>query len=154
LAEESNPYQAPRTREQPHVPESRRFVWKVYAFAAAALQLAAIVFELPRLTPTDGVDYGITLIGTAGLFGFAYRRQILWLPLWKVWSILFPMWDVFMGAWIFPRQNGGAVQSGYFMAMLLFLPEYFGLLAYGYGSADLWRARGLPTRLPEGVSGD
>ena len=144
MSDDPNPYEAPRTREQPSVEPSRRFVWKVYAFAAAAVQAVAMVLELPRLTTTDAVDYFITLIGTVGLFGFAYRRRILWLPLWKVWSILFPLWDVFMGAWLFPRQNGGAIQSGYFVAMLLFLPEYFGLLRYAQSSPELWTPRSAP----------
>lgn len=141
MPDHTNPYEAPRTREQPSRPESRRFVWKVYAFAAAAVQAVAMVLEFPRLTATDGVDYVITLVGTVGLFGFAYRRRMLWLPLWKVWSVLFPLWDLLMGAWIYPRQNGGVIQSGYFVAMLLFLPEYLALLRYAYGSPELWHRR-------------
>jgi hypothetical protein len=141
MSDDTNPYAAPRTHEQPAVPPSRRFVWKVYAFAVAAVQVVAMVLELPRLTAPDAVDYAVTLVGTVGLFGFAYRRRILRLPLWKVWSILFPLWDIFMGAWLYPRQYGGVIQSGYFVAMLLFLPEYFGLLRYAYGSSELWRER-------------
>lgn len=140
MAEDANPYEEPRTREQPPAPASRRFVWKVYAFAVAALQVVAMVLELPRLTVTDGLDYLITLVGTVGLFGFAYRRRIARPALWRVWSILFPLWDVFMGAWLYPRQFGGAIQSGYFLAMLLFVPEYLGLLRYAFGSPELWRA--------------
>jgi hypothetical protein len=145
MSDDANPYQAPHTLEQPPGLQSRRFVWKVYAFAALAVQVVAMVLEVPRLTTTDGVDYLITLVGTAGLFGFAYRRRILRLALWKVWSLLFPLWDVFMGAWLYPRQNGGVIQWGYFVAMLLFLPEYFGLLRYAYGSTELWRDRASPT---------
>jgi hypothetical protein len=141
MSDDANPYQPPHTLEQPPAVPARRFVWKVYAFAAAAVQLVAMVLELPRLTPTDAVDYAITLIGTVGLFGFAYRRRVLGLPLWRVWSILFPLWDIFMGAWLYPRQNGGVIQSGYFVAMLLFLPEYFALLRYAYGSPELWHER-------------
>ncbi len=140
MSDGANPYQAPRTSAQPPSLESRRFVWKVYAFAAAAVQVVAMVLEFPRLTTTDAVDYVITLVGTVGLFGFAYRRRILWLPLWKAWSLLFPLWDVLMGVWLYPRQNGGVIQWGYFVAMLLFLPEYLGLLRYGCASPELWRA--------------
>lgn len=139
MSDELNPYQSPAAREQPPAPQSSRFVWKVYAFAAAAVQAVAMVLEFPRLTATDAVDYAITLVGTVGLFGFAFRRRILSPPLWKVWSILFPLWDLFMGAWLYPRQNGGIMQPGYFVAMLLFLPEYLGLLRYAYASPELWR---------------
>ena len=85
-----------------------------------------------RVSPND-IGYRMT-------FDYEVKRRIARRALWRVWSILFPLWDVFMGAWLYPRQSGGAIEWGYFVAMLLFVPEYLGLLRYAFGSPELWRA--------------
>ncbi len=54
-------------------------------------------------------------------------------------SVLIPLWDVVMGVWIYPRQSGSGVEIAYFLAMLLFVPQYLALVRYAYTSRELWQ---------------
>jgi len=139
-----NPFAPPRsdTTLVP-TPPSRRIAWKVYAFAVAAVQLVGLLFALPKMGVAEALDYGVTTVALTGLFGYAFRRPVVG-PLfgrriWMVLSVFIPLWDVAMGAWIYPRQSGTGVEMEYFVAMLLFLPQYLALVRYAYSSRELWR---------------
>jgi hypothetical protein len=140
MSEALNPYQSPRTNGQPDGRSTRRLTWKVYAVAVSAVQVTGFVLELPRMNLTEALDYVVTLVGTIGLFGFAFRRRLLRRPVWKLWAVLLPLWDTVMGIWVYPAQGSGRVQEGYFIAMLLFVPQYLALLRYGYSSYEIWES--------------
>jgi hypothetical protein len=137
-----DPYTAPRSdSNQVEQPPSKRTGWKIYAIGVVALQAAGLLISLPKLDPAQAVDYGMTIVGVVGLFGFAYRRPLLRRWIWMLWSILLPVWDVVMGAWIYPSQESRSVPvvvMTYFMLMLLFVPEYVALIRYAYFSSELW----------------
>ena len=106
----------------------------------ATVQLVGLLFALSKMGISEALDYGVTAVGLMGLFGYAFRRPWLGRRSWMVLSVLIPLWDVAMGVWIYPRQSGTGVELEYFVAMLLFLPQYLALVRYAYRSAELWNS--------------
>jgi hypothetical protein len=141
MTEELNPYEAPRSDTAP-VPSSRprRTGWKLYAYALALLQIGGLAFTLPKLRVAEGLDYAVTAVGMIGLFGYVYRRPLWSRRIWMLWGALYPVWDVVMASWIYPRQNGTGVRTEYFAVLLLALPLYLALIRYAYRSRELWFA--------------
>ena len=141
-----NPYSAPRSDLGPgSKPPSRRTVWKIYAYAILALQVVGLYFGLFKIDLTRALDYGATLMGMVGLLGYAYRRPFLRRWFWKSWSILLPLWDTLMGAVVYPSQEPRSEPGlvlGYFVLMLLFVPEYVALVRYAYRSPEIWSKEG------------
>ena len=134
-----DPYAAPRSDSAPDpTSPSLRTGWKVYAVVVAVVQMVGLFFAWPKIGVTEGLDYAVTAVGTIGLFGYAYRRPLMGRQIWMLWGVLFPVWDVVMGAWVYPRKTGTGIQMEYFLAMLLFLPQYIALIRYGYSSRELW----------------
>jgi hypothetical protein len=143
MTEGPNPYAAPRADIAPApASPSRRTGWKVYAFGVVALQLVGLFFALRKISVAEALDYAVTAVGIIGLFGYAYRRPFWGRRIWMLWGALFPVWDIVMGAWVYPRQNGTGVHMIYFLAMLLFLPQYLAVIRYGYSSRELWSEAG------------
>jgi len=139
MPEDPNPYQAPRSdAEQFPSSGSGRTGWKVYACGVGVIQIVGLFFALPKSGITEGLDYAVTAVGMLGLFGYAFRRRCLRRRIWTFWCVFFPLWDGVMGAWVYPKQTGTDFQKGYFLAMLLFLPQYLALIRYAFSSGELW----------------
>jgi hypothetical protein len=138
----TNPYQAPRSDLGPEAPSpSRRTGWKVYAYFLVALQLSGLYYGLAEMDAIRALDYSVTVVGVVGLFGFAYRRPILERWFWRPWSVAMPLWDIAMGAWVYPSQHpqfARETTTAYFVLMLLFVPEYLALIRYAYFSPEVW----------------
>jgi hypothetical protein len=122
----------------------------VYAYGVALLQIGGLYFALRKIRLTEVLDYAVTAVGMIGLFGYAYRRALWKRRIWMSWAALFPIWDVVMGALVYPRQNGTEVRMGYFVAMLMILPQYWALIRYAYRSPELWPEATSLDRLEEG----
>jgi len=142
MLEGMNPYTAPRvdTNVAPSSP-SRRTGWKIYAYCLVAIQIVGLFYSLPKMNLSRALDDSVTIVGMLGLFGFAYRRPLLRRQVWMLWSAVLPLWDIMMGAWVYPRETVSAVegvQMVYFIALLIFIPEYLALIRYGYSSRELW----------------
>jgi hypothetical protein len=139
VTEELNPYEAPRSDTMP-IPSSpsRRTVWKLYAYGLTLLQAGGLVVTLPKIRVAEGFDYAVTAVAIIGLFGYVYRRPLWGRRIWMLWSALFPVWDVVMAGWVYPRQNGTGVRPDYFVVLLLALPLYLALIRYAYRSRELW----------------
>ena len=141
MPEEPNPYAAPSADTNLIGPPSKRTAWKAYALAVLVLQVIGLVAGLPKMDSVDAVDFGMTAVGVVGLFGFAFRRRLLTRGIWMAWSIVLPLWDAAMGLWIYPSQaaqDKPGWTTAYFMAMVLFLPEYLALIWYAYRSHEIW----------------
>ncbi len=110
----------------------------MYAYGLVLLQITGLLFSLRKIDVAELVDYAVTIVGMIGLFGYAYRRTLWRRRIWMAWSAFLPAWDVVFGLWVYPRQNGTGIRIGYFVGMLLILPNYLALIRYAYGSRDLW----------------
>jgi hypothetical protein len=139
MTEHSDPYAAPRSDIAPDPAySSRRTGWKVYAFGVAALQVVGLLSILRKMGVAEALDCAVAVVGVIGLFGYAYRRPFWGRWIWMFLGALLPMWGVVMGAWVYPRQMGTEMHIGYFTLLLPFLPWYWAVIRYGYGSRELW----------------
>ena len=142
MLEGMNPYAAPRVDTNPvPVSPSGRTGWKVYTYGLATLHVVGLFFTPPRIHLSHALDAIVTLVGMLGLFGFAYRRYFLGRRIWMIWSLLLPLWDVMMGAWVYPRQAATAVegvQLVYCFVLLFCLPQYLALIRYAFLSREFW----------------
>jgi hypothetical protein len=124
MTEVPNPYAAPKSDVGlfPASP-SRRAGWKVYALAVAALQILGFFFDLRKIHVAEILDDLVTIVGMVGLFGYAFRRPIGRRRIWMLWAVLFPVSNAMIGVWVYPHTGTGG-HIGYFLAMLLFAPQY------------------------------
>lgn len=113
--------------------------WRVYAYTLALLNLATLGIELWHRNLLRSLDGLPGLLAVIGVLGYAHHRPVLWRWVWMAVAVMLPLWDIAMGAWIYPRlepqQNS---TREYFLLMPLFLPEYLALFRYGYRSDALW----------------
>ncbi len=117
-------------------------VWRIYAYTIALLNVAALGIELPRGNVVRILDCGPGLLGVAGLLGYAHQRPLLRRWLWMALAMLLPLWDVAMGALVYPRLEGSSASTlEYFALMPIFFPEYLALVRYAYRSPALWGRR-------------
>jgi hypothetical protein len=139
MSDEPNPYAAPGSDTNPLAePPAKRTAWKVYALAVLALQGVGFVAGLRDMGRTEVLDFAMTTVGIVGLLGFAFRRRVLVRAVWRVWSIVLPLWDAALGVWVYPSHAKPGWTTAYLMAMVLFVPEYLALLWYAYRSDEIW----------------
>jgi tetratricopeptide (TPR) repeat protein len=116
----------------------RAYVW---------LRVVVDVLDYSELTSGAGdqarlaLDIAITLPALAGALGFAYGVRLGAAWLWKVWAVLFPLWNTFH------QLQGLGFHWEHWPLWASFhvplLPLYAALVAYGYGCPALW-AGGSP----------
>jgi hypothetical protein len=144
MPEELNPFAAPRTDLSAPEPASRprRTGWKIYAAFVAILNLVGIVANLSdgflKVRPEAIVDSLVSIVGTIGLFGYAYHRAIFRRRLWTIWIVVFPLFDVVMRAVVYTRQNGHVSRTSLVLGMMMVLPHYQALFRYAHRSPELW----------------
>jgi hypothetical protein len=139
MTEAPNPYAAPKSDIEliPASP-SRRVGWRVYALAIAGLQIIGFMVDLRKINLAEVLDDLVTMVGMIGLLGYAFRRRIGGRRIWMLWAVLFPVSNAVIGLWIYPHTGTGG-HLGYFVAMLLFFPQYLAVFRYGYRSPEIWR---------------
>lgn len=120
-------------------------LWKIYFWFLVMVVGAFFGASLVQgLDAVKIIDFVISLISLAGLFGFAYRRKIGVSLLWKVWLPVIVAWD----AWTNFLWNGLSGFHG--LAWLdvivvgavfdaIFAGEYIALYLYGFRSEEIWR---------------
>jgi hypothetical protein len=127
--------------EVPLAPERRG--WRIYAYTVALLNVATLGIELSHQNLLRLLDGLPGLLAVSGLLGYAHRRPVLRRWVWMAVAVALPLWDVAMGAWIYPRlEPQQSSTREYFLLMPLFLPEYLALFRYGFRSSELWTRAG------------
>jgi hypothetical protein len=131
--------------------------WRIYAYTIALLNVVTLGVELTRGNVLRLLDCLPGLLAVAGLLGYAHQRRVLWRWGWMAVAVLLPLWDIAMGALVYPRlePNTSASTPEYFLLMPLFFPEYWALFRYAFRSPGLW-ARRAPSALahvPESPAG-
>jgi len=113
--------------------------WKIYCIAVA---IALVVIYVAVLTaafrPVHLVDLALTLLSFAGLYGYAFRRRILWPGFWRIQCFLFPAWEIAMNFYFSHNAAGISGSIALFVLILFFVPEYWALWRYGYRSPEIW----------------
>jgi hypothetical protein len=102
------------------------------------LQVLGLLSILRKMGVAEALDCAVSVVGSIGLFGYAYRRPLWGRRIWMVWGPLLPVWGVVMVGWVYPRQNGTGMHISYFLMILPFLPWYWAVVRYGYRSRELW----------------
>lgn len=125
---------APLGSGDPVARQSRRLGWKVYAFLLAGLFFASYIYLLVADFQAFVVpDCVISGIGLVGLFGYAFRRRLLYARLWVIYATVLPVWDL-ASNFVYEVSPAGTV-----FAMAVLIPKYVALWRYGH-SSEIWVA--------------
>ncbi len=113
--------------------------WQIY-FALIAIQsvgafTALFMFDLP-INLVEVINYIFILVGTFGLFGYVYSKNIGTKYFWRIFLPAFILWDIyFLFLWT-PQKSEIEISAVFWgLTCLLFLftlPQYLGLYRYGY----------------------
>ena len=128
--------------------------WKIYLWALVIL----ILLGYPQMlcsgpTVWEIVDMLVTPLAIVGLYGYAYKKQIIHQSLWKVWVFVVILWDVAYNV-VLSGLLGVTLYGHLFEEMSLpcialnwtvIAPTYVALYLYGYRSDSLW----APNRVPQ-----
>jgi hypothetical protein len=121
--------------------------WKIYFWALAILLLlgySRILCTGP--TVWEIVDIPISGLAIAGLYGYAYKKQLIHRSFWKGWFFVIILWDIFYNI-VLSRVLGMTYRERTFeesellclaMNWSILVPVYAALYLYGYRSDDLW----------------
>ena len=142
LPSKLNPYAPPRPDTAPQPSAADRRGWRIYAYTITLLTVVSFLAELRKVNAIRLIDYGPGLLGLVGLLGYAHHRALLRRWVWMIHSLLLPLWDIALGAWVYPWFEPHSPPSsvlGYFTLMPIFFPEYLALIRYAYKSKDIWR---------------
>jgi hypothetical protein len=126
-------------------PEKNSLGWRVFFWISAVLMslvLSFMSFEL--LSPFDWIDVLVSVIGTVGLYGFAYYRPVASVVFWRyffyivlieslVYTFVLPVMGV--------EQYGQVVNfDGSFLLGVFYLGFYLAALnAYAYKRPFIWQ---------------
>ncbi|HEY8100991.1 MAG TPA: hypothetical protein VIF82_09565 [Burkholderiaceae bacterium] len=143
-----NPYKAPVADLTDSATETKRFIWwKIYFFLITAISAIGLVAIL--LSKTVGwLDYlavPISLIGTVGLFGYAFNRKILLPKFWLYFVVVdlsFSIAYEFLGK---VDLSDGMAQNGHVISAIIgwlfSFPGYYAIFRYSSPSTDPWHIR-------------
>jgi hypothetical protein len=116
--------------------------WKIYCLVLAALlALMYVVVFSGAFRPMLLVDFAITVVGFAGLYGFAFQKRLGWLAFWRVQCFVLPLWDLLFNFALSPSTRDASVRATALVLMLFFVPEYWALWRYAFQSPALWHCR-------------
>jgi len=147
LERDRNPYESPRAElADPTSQPPRRIGWKVYLWVMVLLLATVPILGVQWIQPLDLVDLGISIAGTAGLFGYAYRRHIGSRSFWRAWLPIEVVWDLAIVLFLAPigmaQQYPNAEPSTFLedaIGILVLTPLYLALYFYAFRSPELWQ---------------
>lgn len=95
------------------------------------------------VTPVVSIHFINGVAGVVGLYGYVYRRAIFLKVVWAIFAVFFLVWDVSFqteilgedGSFLLSQVN---VSPFILFTLVLYLPQYFALLQYGFDSNDTW----------------
>ena len=90
------------------------------------------------------LDFPISLVSLAGLFGYAYQQSIGERLFWKAWLPVVFVWDVatnFLWNGLFGFRGLDSLEMVVIIAVFyaIFVAEYIALFLYGFRSEAIWR---------------
>lgn len=118
--------------------------WKIYFwFLLAIVGFLFGGFLVQGLDMIKILDFPISLVSLAGLFGYAYHKGIGVSLFWKAWLPVVFVWDVstnFLWDGVFGFYGLDWVEVTALIAVFygIFMAEYVALYLYGYRSGKIW----------------
>jgi len=122
--------------------------WKIYFFVYSALVILSYGAGWgERWIAYDYLDIPVQIVLLAGLYGYAFKKQIGNAGFWRKWLPLVVVWDLagLLIRYDSSQDNERAVLMGVviYLAYLIIIPAYCALYFYGHKSEKLWKP--LPT---------
>jgi hypothetical protein len=125
---------------------SHGYKWYFFLFFALLVAAYIDIFVNNEATTFDYFDFPITLLGVFGLFGYTFKKQILSITTWKIYSVVIVVWDI-IGLFIYPQQHLIVESSllvkiiGFMFMIGLMMPYYIAIYLYGYKSKSIWNTK-------------
>ena len=120
--------------------------WKTYFWILAALLAVKYAAILPMQAAVyQYFDHPTPIVALAGLFGYAYKKQIIHANFWKIWFFLVLAWEavytIFLADWTVIEKHGLAVAlAAKLLSFAIIAPGYVALYLYGFRSRELWES--------------
>lgn len=140
----ANPYEPPKADIGSGITVKRSVWWKVYFFIITILSfLGGIAFLMEEGAGiVEYAQLALLVIATAGLFGFAFEKRILFPKFW----IPFLVFNIVMGlayeAMSSVDLRAGMTDMEFYIGMaigyLISLPGYYALYKYGKENESPW----------------
>jgi hypothetical protein len=122
---------------------SNGYKWYFFIFLLGSVAIYIDIFVNKSATAIDYFDLPLSLIGVFGLFGYAFKKQIINAFAWKVYFVIIVFWDIFAFL-ACPRQplivevNLGVQIISLIFVVCFALPYYLAIYLYGYKSMTIW----------------
>jgi hypothetical protein len=108
-----------------------RLFWQVYFWLIAAIIVLSYVSKGPIGT-WKFVDLAMSSGSLAALFLYAYRKKLFAPLFWKVYFVVFIVWDLSYNLIIEPKAKGEAFQATTLLGFLFIAPIYVALYLYAF----------------------
>ena len=120
--------------------------WKIYFFVYSALVILSYgAGWRERWIAYDYLDIPVQIVLLAGLYGYAFKKQIGNAGFWRKWLPLVVVWDLagLLIRYDSSQDNERAVLMGVviYLAYLIIIPAYCALYFYGHKSEALWNPK-------------
>ena len=115
--------------------------WRIYCIALGALlALMYVVISIENFRPLLVLDFAITAVSFAALYGFAFHKRLASCGLWRAQCIIFPAWDVLFNFRFSNPPRGIESWIEVLVLFALLTPMYWSLWQYAYRS-PIWDTR-------------
>jgi len=140
-----NPYEAPQSRVDTGGATKRSTWWKVYFFIISVLSFMGMgTFLLSEGAGIiDYIELLLLITATAGLYGFAFSKKVLFPKFWIPFLIFYLIAGVVYEPLSKVDMRGGMPDSEFYIGLIIgyimSIPAYYGLYQYGNKNGLPWR---------------
>ena len=111
-----------------------KWFWKIY-FLYIGVVFLLLTFPFQAETVSEWLDLALMVPSLVGLFGYAFKRRILFPQIWKLYFILLLFWDFYYHfVIVLPQESNWDASALIFIVTLL--PLYIALFNYGFLSGS------------------
>lgn len=120
--------------------------WKIYFWVMLllyAIYVAAAIWfpEEMELEVVDYIDFVFAMLALVGVFGFAFKKAVLYQGVWRAYLPFIILWDISYSAlrdeWVGGEELMYEIIAVGLMALVL-IPQYVAIFRYGFYSKQLW----------------
>jgi len=116
-------------------------LWKLYFYWLALVTIvsipgyliASIVSEQYQFSGEIFIESLCVSFSIFGLYGFVYKKPVLWLDFWRVYTVAFLSWE----AWSYFQVTEYSLFD-VVSIILSWFPLYYALVMYGFNRKNLW----------------
>jgi len=141
-----NPYQSPSADLRPDEPRPKNSTWWKVFFWISAVGMLVVIIGIPFLESVSGFDYVdifLSVVGTVGLFGFAFYKRIGKIVYWRYFFYLVLFESIFYSLALplvgYERYGELASINGWYAFEILYAAIYLSALYfYAYKRSFIW----------------